>query len=225
MISAYLDALAGALRSDRSLARRLQQEVEDHLCEAVAADPAGDRLAAEQRAIAHFGDPQLIAAQFASVSLARQSRSAGLAVLVAIAAVFLAMKFRLAMYAALPGMMSGDRRMVAGIVGLIDRDAFWLSIALGIAGWVFVSLRPVPVAVKPAYGHRMRRCFLVCVAATGALIVSVLSDGVLTSLRLLAMGSATEFLIPILSMSIEIAGAGMLVLYLRRVTRQMAAAA
>jgi hypothetical protein len=39
MIDAYVDSLLGALRHDRSLARRLRCEVEDHLWEAAAADP------------------------------------------------------------------------------------------------------------------------------------------------------------------------------------------
>ena len=54
MISDYLESLADALRFDRSLSRRVQQEVEDHLWEAVAAHPGSDRPEAEQRAIANF---------------------------------------------------------------------------------------------------------------------------------------------------------------------------
>jgi hypothetical protein len=59
MISAYLESLAGALSFDRSLSRCVRQEVEDHLWEAVAADPISDRLEAERRAIANFGDPHV----------------------------------------------------------------------------------------------------------------------------------------------------------------------
>jgi hypothetical protein len=64
----------------------VHQEVEDHLREAAAAD--GQRRNSEQRAIASFGDPDAIAAQFAAVWLA------GLTILVIFAA-FLAMKGRL----------------------------------------------------------------------------------------------------------------------------------
>ena len=53
MISEYLESLAAALGFDRSLSRRVREEVEDHLRMAVAADPKGDRLEAEQRAIAN----------------------------------------------------------------------------------------------------------------------------------------------------------------------------
>jgi hypothetical protein len=39
-----LESLAGALSFDRSLSRCVRQEVEDHLWEAVAADPIGNRF-------------------------------------------------------------------------------------------------------------------------------------------------------------------------------------
>jgi 3-dehydroquinate synthetase len=61
VISDDFVSLAGALSFDRSLSRCVQQEVEDHLREAVAADPSGDRLEAERRAIANFGDPHVTA--------------------------------------------------------------------------------------------------------------------------------------------------------------------
>ena len=99
MISDYLESLAGALRFDRSLSRRVRQEVEDHLSEAVAAHPGSDRPEAEQRAIANFGDPHVIAAQFAVVSVAKQTRRAGAAIILVIAGVFIAMKARVAWYA------------------------------------------------------------------------------------------------------------------------------
>jgi len=57
VISAYLERLGAALSFDPLLARCVRAEVEDHLREAVAADPMGDGLAAERRAIANFGDP------------------------------------------------------------------------------------------------------------------------------------------------------------------------
>jgi len=84
VIPDYLASLEGALSFDRSLSRCVRQEVEDHLWQAVAADRMGDRLEAERRAIANFGDPHVIAAQFAVISLAKQTRRVGIAVIVAI---------------------------------------------------------------------------------------------------------------------------------------------
>jgi hypothetical protein len=87
VISQYLDSLAAALSFDRSLSRRVRQEAEDHLRGAVVADPRGNALEAEQGAIANFGDPQLIAAQFAIVSLARRTKGVGIALILVIAGV------------------------------------------------------------------------------------------------------------------------------------------
>jgi hypothetical protein len=132
VISDYLESLVGALSFDRSLSRRVRQEVEDHLREAVAADPVDDGIEAEQRAIANFGDPHVIAAQFAVISLAQQTRRAGVAIILVVAGVFIAMKARVAWYAMMQCAISDDIRTVSGIVGSIDRYAFWLSVIIGI---------------------------------------------------------------------------------------------
>ena len=99
MISDYLESLVGALSFDRSLSARVRQEAEDHLREAVAADPSGDGPEAERRAIANFGDPHVIAAQFAVVSLAKHTKRVGVAIILVIAGVSIAMKARVAWYA------------------------------------------------------------------------------------------------------------------------------
>src|SRR5580693_2610677 len=119
MIENYLEQLGRELSFDRSLSRCVRQEVEDHLWEAVAADPMRDRLEAERRAVANFGDPHVIAAQFAVVSLTKQTRRAGVAIILVIAVVFATMKARVAWYAATQWTMSEDMRAVGGIVSLI----------------------------------------------------------------------------------------------------------
>ena len=57
--------------SIRRLSRSVQQEVEDHLWEAVGVRLVRDVVAAQQRAIANFGDARAIAAQFAVISLTK----------------------------------------------------------------------------------------------------------------------------------------------------------
>ena len=229
MISDYAESLAGKLGFDRSLSQRVRQEVEDHLRDAVAADSAGNALEAERRAIANFGDAQAIAAQFAVVSLAERSRKVGLAVVLVIAGVFLAMKARLAWYALTQWALSDELRAVSGIVASVDRYAFWLSIAVGLAGWATISRRRAPAAFHPSfhpsYRKRLRRFFLLCTIATGALIVAVIGDGVLTALRFLGTEWSADFLIPVFSMAIEIACAAVLVLHIRGVVRRMASTA
>jgi hypothetical protein len=220
MISDYLDMLAGALSFDRPLSRRVRQEAEDHLRTAVAADPRGDGPEAEQRAIADFGDPHAIATQFAVVSLANHTRRTGGAVILVIAGVFIAMKARVAWYTILQCGISEDIRAASGIVGLIDRCSFWVSVIIGVGGWAYISSRHFPAAFSTEYLKQLRHFFLLCVAATGALAVSVISDGVLTALRLPEAELSAEFLIPIFSIAIEGACAGALVFQLRSITQR-----
>jgi HAAS domain-containing protein len=224
MISEYLESLSDALSYDPWLSRCVRREVEDHLREAVAADSSGDGLEAQRRAIADFGDPHVIAAQFAVVSLSRQTRSAGTGVIVAIGAVFVAMKARVAWLAAMPWTMSDDLRAASGIALSIDRYAFWFALIAGIAGWIYIDRRRVPVAVDPACRKQLHRCFLVCMAATLALGVSVACDGVLTAFRLIGTGLSVDYLIAIVSMAFELGCAGALVLILRSARQRMPSA-
>jgi hypothetical protein len=225
VISEYVELLAGKLDFDRSLSRCVRQEAEDHLREAVAADPADNVLEAERRAVANFGDPLVIAVQFAVVSLAKQAQKVGAAVILVIAGVFIAMKARIAWYALTQWALSDDVKAVSGIVGLIDRYVFWLTIVVGIAGWVYISRRRTPAAFHPSYRKQLHRFFLLCTIATGGLIASVISDGVLTALRLFETELSVDFLVPIFSMAIEIVCASVLVVHIRSITRRMACTA
>ena len=193
----------------------MREEVEDHLWEAVAADSTGNTLAAQRRAIANFGDARAIAAQFAVVSLAKHTRRAGVAAVLVIAGVFMAMKARLAWYAAAQWALSDDMRAIGGLVSRIDRYAFWLSILIGLGGWIYIRSREVPAAFCPAYRSQLRRFFLLCHATAAALVVSVVSDAVLTALLLHGTEMSTAFLIPIVSMAIEIGCVGILVSHIR----------
>lgn len=220
VISNYLESIAEALSFDRSLSRRVRQEVEDHLWEAVAADPIGDRLEAQRRAIASFGDSHAIAVQFATVSLAKHTRMVGAAAILVIAAVFATMKARVAWYAATQWTVSDDMRAVSAIVGSIDRYAFWLAVLLAIGGWAYISGHNIPAVFNPRYRQQLRRSFLLCAAAAGLLVVSVISDGALTAFRLFGAEVCAGFIIPLVSMAIEIVCAGVLVFQIRGILRR-----
>jgi hypothetical protein len=225
MIPDYLERLERELDFDRSLSRCVREEVEDHLWEAVASDSTGNTLQAQRRAIANFGDARAIAAQFAMVSLARHSRRAGVAAVLIIAGVFVAMKARLAWYAAAQWAISGDMRAIGRLVGQVDRYAFWLSVIIGLGGWIYIRSRQIPAAFCPAYRSQLRRFFLLCSATAAALVVSVISDGVLTALLLHGTEMSAAFLIPIVSMTIEIGCVGILAFQIRRVTQRAASTA
>ena len=221
VISEYIDRLASELAFDPSLSRCVRREVEDHLREAVSADPTRDRLEAERRAVSNFGDPHALAAQFAVASLAKQARRVGFAGILVIGAVFIAMKARLTWYAAME--CPTDQMGTLGeTVVSIDRYAFWLSVFVGIAAWMYIDSRRIPTAFTPEYRTQLRRFFLLCLAATGALIASVISDGVLTSLRLVGTRWPLDVLIPVVSMAIEVVCAGGLVVSIRGMTKRTA---
>jgi hypothetical protein len=198
----------------------VRQEAEDHLRRAVAGDPRGDGLEAERSAIANFGDPQLIAAQFAMVSLTKRTKGIGIALILVIAGVFITMKARIAWYAVMQCAVSDDIRAVSGIVGSIDRYAFWLSVIIGIGGWAHVCGRGTPVEFHPGYRNQLRRFRWLCTAATGALIISVISDALLTALRLPGAELSAESLLPIFSIAIEAACAGVLVFQIHSITQR-----
>jgi hypothetical protein len=225
MISDYLEVLARELDFDRSLSRCVRQEVEDHLWEAVASDSTGNTGEAEQRAIANFGDARAIAAQFAVISLATHSRRAAAAAVVVIAGVLVAMKARIAWYAAAQLTISGDMRAVSGLVLQIDRYAFWLSLIVGLVGFIYIRSREIPAALDPAYRRQLRRFFLFCCTAAAALVVVVVSDAVLTALQLRAATISAEILIPIVTMAFECACVGVLVFHIRGVTLRVASTA
>jgi hypothetical protein len=225
MIQDYLDGLSRELDFDRSLARCVRQEVEDHLWEAVAADSTGNLLEAQRRAVANFGDARVIAAQFATVSLAKQSRKAGVAAVLVIAGIFIAMKARVAWYAATQWAIGDDLKAVGGLVGVIDRYAFCLAAIVGVSGWLYIRSREIPAALHPPYRRQLHRFFLLCRTAAAALAVSVVSDAVLTALKLRGTELSAESVVPLFSMAIEIACVGLLVFQIHGVTLRAASMA
>lgn len=222
MIDAYVDSLLGALRHDRSLARRLRREVEDHLWEAVGADPCEQGREAQRRAIAGFGDPRLIAAQFAAVSLEKQTRRTGVAIVLIVAGVYVTMKARVAWYALMECAITNDIAAVVRLVGSIDRYSFWLSVVVGVGCWAYSGRSRFQVSLSQKHRALFRRFIFLCTAAAIALVVSVISDAVLTLLRLPKVEWSLEFLIPILSMLCEILGAGVLVCQIRATAHRAA---
>jgi hypothetical protein len=214
VIAEYVERLARELAFDPSLSRCVRREVEDHLWEAVAADATSDGREAERRAVASFGDPRVIAAQFAVVSLGKQARSVSVIALALITAVFVAMQGRLTWYAMTRWPAVSTMETLGAMVASIDRYAFWLSVLVGISAWVYMGRRDIPAAFTPEYRGQLRRFRLLCSVAAGALMASVISDGVLTSLRLLDARSSREALLPLFSMAVELACAGGLLLSL-----------
>jgi hypothetical protein len=204
MIAAYLKQLADALAFDPPLAARVVAEARDHLADALAEEDIEDRAEAERRTVARFGDPRELAAQFAAISLARRTRRVGIGIVLAIIAVMLMMKARVAWYAALQWTMAEEARATASLVLTINRYAFWSAVVIGIGALVYVGRRKTPARLHADYRRHLRHAALLFAGAAAALGVSVTGDLILTALRV-GTDLSADSLIPIVTMSIELA--------------------
>jgi hypothetical protein len=210
VIAAYLDALAAALSFDPALARRVREEAADHLQQAIAADRSHDGLAAARRAIAAFGDPAAIAAQFAAIALARRIAKLRVALILVVAGIFVAMKGRVAWYA-LSGWSAGhDASPATRVIGAIDRYAFWSSVIIAAGAFAYLAVRPVAPIAHRGLRRQVRRVVLLGIAATAPLALAVLSDGVLTAIQLAGAELSAGSLVPLVTMAVEIAGIAIL---------------
>jgi uncharacterized membrane protein YecN with MAPEG domain len=202
-VAEYLDALTGALSFDPLLGRRVRQEAEDHLHEALAA--AGDAsVDAQRRAIGAFGNAQEIASQFAALSLLTQTRRTGAVVVVGVAGIYLTMKGRLAWYGLMQWAMSAELQEYGRLSLAFNRCSFILALVLGIVSWVYIASRPVSTRLHAAYRNQLRRGLAIAIVAACPLIASIALDGVLTGLRLLTAQSLAAASVPLLSMAAEL---------------------
>jgi hypothetical protein len=180
------------------------REVEDHLREAVAADPACDEREAERAAVAAFGEPRALALQFAAITLARRTRRVGLAVVLAVVAVLAAMKLRVAWYAAMEWTLSEEMRPLAALVLAVDRTAFWLAVVIGLGTFLYIGSRRVAGVPDAACRKQHRLAVFLCGAAVGSIAVTVIGDGVLTAFQLGSNGTA-QWVVPVVSLAFEMA--------------------
>jgi hypothetical protein len=204
MIAAYMKRLQDALGDDPALSARIMQEVRDHLEEALAAETTEDPCAAERRVIERFGDPCELAAQFAPIFLARHTRRAGLSILIATVVIMMMMKARVLWYGIVEWKLTEPVQTVASRIIAVDRYASWLAIAIAIASVLYVSRHAVPLRLNEDSQKYAQRAAGLFILATIPLGISVASDLALTILQLPAVLNATA-LIPVMSMSIEIA--------------------
>ena len=220
MTTEFLESLAGALSFDRSLAQRIRREFENHIQEATAADPSSDRRDAERRAIARCGDPYAIAAEFAIIALVRRAKRLALWLVLALLGVLLAMKGHGAWYAAMQWGIPPHMRAVAAIVGAVARYAFLAAIFIGAVSWAYGNRhRPPSIYLLQGYSSRLYRfCFLAGLATT-ALVVCIVSDVALATIRLGSLTPSVAFSVPVASIAFEIACVGALVILNRALVR------
>jgi hypothetical protein len=220
-VADYLEALTRALSFDRALARRVRQEVEDHLQETIAA--SGDAsLEGEAQAVRSLGDTREIAGQFAALSLLRQARRSGAIIVVVSGALYLAMKGRIAWYGLMHWPLIDTLRPVGQVALVIDRAAYILAFLLGAIGWAYVSSRVVSPRFHAGCRAQLKRSLLLAMAAACPMVVSVIADAVVTMLRLIAeRPPAGVFIIPLLSIAAEVAFAAVLVMSIGKTLRNV----
>ena len=223
-VSDYLDTLTRELSFDLPLARRVRQEVEDHLSEAAAAEPEADSGEAQRRAIQKFGDPRAIASEYAAQSLFRQTRRVGITAVVAASGILVAMNARGAWYGWLQWGVSAELAAVRKIALSIDLYAFILALAIGLVGWAYIGTRRLAARFDAPYRDQMKRCLLLCALAALPLIAAVVTDAVLTGLRLFESELRLGALVPLATMAGEIAFAALLVVQLRQAMKRAALA-
>jgi hypothetical protein len=202
-VADYLDALRRELAYDAALSRRVQQEVEDHLREAAAAEATVSAIGAETRAVEKFGAPQEMAAQYRTLSLHMRMKRTGLLALGAILAAFVAMESRVIWYRLTQWDAGEGLKAASAAIVPIDRFAFLLAIILGVTGSIYIITRPTPVASRLA-SRRQVRCGQALVAiAAGAAVVAVVCETILTAWRLTETAWTVASLLPAASIVIE----------------------
>jgi hypothetical protein len=216
-ISDYLDTLTSELSFDPPLARRVRLEVEDHLHEAAAGDAS---VEAQQRAVRAFGDAREIARQYTALSLLRQTRRTGAIVVLAVAGIYLTMKSRLAWYGLMQWMLTADLQDYGRLGLAINRCTFTLALLLGIAGWVYIGSRQVSATFHTAYRDQLRRGLAIAMAAACPLILSIVTDTVMTGLRLSSVQAGALALVPLLTIAAEMTLAILLVTEIYKTVRR-----
>jgi hypothetical protein len=221
-VADYLDALVGELSFDRALAHRVRIEVEDHLWEAAAARPGGPSPQNQRQVIAEFGEPGELATCYISASLLSQARRAAGTALLAVFAIFVAMEARITWYGLLEWKSDPHWLTAPGL--WLDRWAFAIALLIALAGCFYSASRRAPPRFGEDYGRELDHCIALCAAAAAALLVTVLTETILTSVRLLGWGLRWEILIPVGSLAAEIAAAVLLIRQIRTMVRNKTAA-
>jgi len=223
-IAEYLDRLTSELRFDPRLSRRVRREIEDHLLDVVADSTGTNPEDAARQAVARFGDPRLIARQYAPASLLQQTRRVGGIMILAIAAILILMKGRVALYDLLQWRLNSDWLGGLGAIApMVDRYMFQMSLVLGILGWLYIASRRAAPTISDDYHHQLRRSLLLSVVVSGLLIGAVALDTMLGAMRPIGAGMPPlAAAIPLLSIAVEIGLVGVIAVELRKVLQRKA---
>lgn len=221
-ITEYLDALSRAIGFDLALSRRVRKEVEDHLWESAANASQADVIEAQRDAISRFGDPCEIARQYVASSLFAQVRRVSLTALLALVGIYIAMKGRGAWYGMMQWELTEHLKAAVGSWITVDLNAFRIAMVIVVVGLAYVGSRRLPVSLHRSYCRQVKRCVLLCAITAVALLVSVLSDMVITGFRVYEIRLFVPLLVPLLSIAAEIGLVIALGLHIRATIQRIA---
>jgi uncharacterized membrane protein len=157
LTDAYLAEFDRELGFDHRLARRVHREVEAHLQD--ARDDAGSEAAA----IARFGNPRVLAREYAQAALPARLRMAGAAAGALALTTFAFMRLR-SMLLTLPGMDAGPTVALT----FIDRAGFGAGLFFGVYAW--------HVARTVSGAERATRIFAPLLGAAVAFLLSTVAS-------------------------------------------------
>jgi hypothetical protein len=224
LIDNYLSKLAAELSFDERLARRVCDEVADHLWETMDAISSDNTPEAQRQAIASVGSVHDVAAQYLPLSLFAQARRVGGYGMLAIAGIVIGMKGCNAWYKITQVAVSPDLQTFDHIGTLIDRSASLFALITGIIGWAYITFGEVPTDLKAEHSKRLSRSLMIFSLVTSALILSIGSDAVVIGLRVSAATASATSAIPVLLIGLEATLAAILCRQLMAMTRLMAVA-
>jgi hypothetical protein len=167
LIDNYLSKLAAELSFDERLARRVCDEVADHLWETMDAISSDNTPEAQRQAIASVGSVHDVAAQYLPLSLFAQARRVGGYGMLAIAGIVIGMKGCNAWYKITQVAVSPDLQTFDHIGTLIDRSASLFALITGIIGWAYITFGEVPIRIGGRAVSAIMSSFPPTAAATG----------------------------------------------------------
>ena len=130
------------------------------------------------------------------------------------------MKGRAAWYGLMQWALSDTLQPVGKVVLAVDRATYILAFLLGAVGWAYISSRRVSPRFHAGCRVQLKRGLLLAIAAACPMVVSVIADAVVTTIRLLnERPPVSVFSIPLLSIAIEVAFAAVLVIAISKTLR------
>ena len=145
--------------------------------------------------------------------------------ILAAAAIYVAMKARVAWYGWMHWEPTSNYMAVRAFALPIDRYATMLAIIGALIGCAYIATRRAPSRVDWSYRKQLNRCIVLCGASATALSLCVATEVVLTGVGLSGTQWSGAAVIPVLSLFVEIAAVIGFVLSIRTTIRRTELAA